>query len=321
MLAIFIFKTASWLSYHCPDRLRYALATVAGELYYWIARRHSSYADRNLQIVLGEPKINRRVRLMARRSFRNYAKYMLDFLRQPYLTPKYFHEAAGQVGWPILNEAMAKGKGVLVITPHFGNWDGAAMVVGMTGIKVSTVANDFKPPELNELIQGTRSRYNVKIYSPKDALRGLYTTLKNNGMVALLFDSPVEGDGVVVNFFGRPARFPSGPATIALRTGAELMLGYLARQPGNRTYYGMWEKPLSFETTGDRDKDIEIVTQAIAYTIEGLVRRHPDQWYMFRKLWLDENEIAEYEKRKAEAAAKPRRASRKVAKTESEQVS
>jgi len=299
VLIVRLYKIASWLCCYTPQRIRYTFAAVAGDLYYWLAREHSRKADRNMQIVLGEPKINRRVRLYARRSFRNYAKYMTDFLRQPYLTPEYMNQVTGQTGWEYIEQSLAHGKGLVLITAHYGSWDNAAMLIGLNGHKVSTVANDFNPPELNQLIQGSRRKHGLEIYSPKEALRGLYTTLKKNGIIALLFDSPVEGEGIVVNFFGKPARFPSGPAMIALRTGSKVMIGYVVRQPGNTSYYGFWTPPFDFELTGNREKDLVIMTQTMAEGIEKLVRRHPDQWYMFRKIWLDDAEIAEYLKQEA----------------------
>ncbi len=319
MLAVRLFKIASWFCYIIPARVRYPLAAVAGELYYWLARNHSRKADRNLQIVLGEPKINRRVRLMARRTFRNYAKYMVDFVRQSYPGVSPRPGFIGEGGWEYFNTELAKGKGLMLFTPHFGCWDAAIGLVSGHNYKLHSVANKMNPPELNDLIQGTRERMGVKIYTPEGALRGLYAALKNNETVVLLVDSPVKNEGVVVQLFGKPARFAPGPATIALKTGAPLMMGYVVRQPGNYTYYAVWEKPIQYELTGDKERDIQIITQAIASQIETLIRRHPDQWYMFRKIWLTEEETAKYyaERDQKENQKEARRKSRKAEAVES----
>jgi KDO2-lipid IV(A) lauroyltransferase len=312
-MAVKIYKTGSWLCWKIPPQISYRLAAVFGELYYWVARRHSRYADNNIRVVLGEKKVNRRVRLVARRSFRNYVKYMVDFLRLPHIDVDQINSKVVGVGWDHIAEALAAGKGAMLITPHFGNWDTAAALMPVHGYQVSTVAKDFEPPELNELIQGARRAQGLTIYSLKDSFRGLYTTLKNNGLVVLLLDSPLQSEGVVVDFFGSKARLASGPATLALRTGAKVLLGYIVRQPGNRQYYGCWEPPLRYELTGDKDRDIQIITQAIANAIENLVRRHPDQWYMFRPLFMSEAEVAEYHHRqRQERRTKTERQSRKV---------
>jgi KDO2-lipid IV(A) lauroyltransferase len=158
------YKTISWLLWKLPPWFTYPLAAFGGEVYYWLNRNHSHLADVNLQIVLGEPAINRRVRQVARRSFRNYVKYMVDFLRQPHLS---LHEIAALItssGWNYIEEAQTYGKGVMLISPHFGNWDGAAAVASAHGYKISSVAKDFDPPELNELLQGARRSKGIIIY-------------------------------------------------------------------------------------------------------------------------------------------------------------
>lgn len=302
-----IYKASSWLLWKLPTWLTYSLAAIGGEVYYWLRRDHSHYADLNLQIVLGEPSINRRVRQVARRSFRNYVKYMVDFLRQPHLTSQEIIALVTGTGWDYIEEALQYGKGVMLISPHFGNWDGAAAVAAAHGYNISTVAKDFEPPELNELLQGARRNKGIKIYSLKDSMRGLFSTLKNNNMVVLLLDSPLQNEGIVVNFFGRPVRFAAGPGTLVYMTGAKVVLGYLARQPGNRTFYGCWEPIMRYELIGERDHDIQAITQAIANSVEKLVRRHPDQWYMFHRIFLTDAEIAEYHQQQQSRTKKVRR--------------
>lgn len=308
------YKLASWLTWKLPPALTYAGATIGGELYYWLARQHSRNADYNMMIVLGEKQITRRVRQVARRSFRNYAKYMIDFLRQPHLSAQEIIALCTTSGWNYIEEASQQGKGVMLVTPHFGNWDGSAVVVVGHGYQYSAVAKDFDPPELNELIQGARRGKGIQIYSLKDSVRGLLSTLKNNGKVVLMLDSPLRNEGVMVKFFDRYVRMAGGPGTLVYRTGSRVVLGYIVRQPGNRSYYGCWEPPLQYELNGERDHDIEAITQAIATAIEKLVRRHPDQWYMFRSLFLSDEEVAEHQRQAAERARnKPARRPRQTA--------
>jgi Kdo2-lipid IVA lauroyltransferase/acyltransferase len=302
-----IYLIISKILYIVPTAPIYRLAAIGGEIYYWLNRRHSRKADENMRVVLGEPTVNRRVREVARRSFRNYCKYMVDFLRQQHTQHGEFEALCMVGGWQHLTQSLDKNKGIVLVTPHFGNWDGAAVVVMQYGVTMHSVAKDFEPKDLNDLVQGARRRKGLVIYSPKEALRGLYTALKTNEIVVLLIDSPVEGDGVVVDFFGKPARFASGPAMLAYRSGAAIMFGYVVRQPGDTGTYGIWEPPLEYETTGDRDQDILNITQKFAKAMEKAIRRHPDQWYMFRKLWLDEAEFSEYQKSQELAATRPKK--------------
>lgn len=291
----YTFKVASYTCYKAPIRVRSAVAAVGGELYYWLARTHSRKADENIRRVLGEKEVNRKVRQVARRSFRNYVKYMTELLANPYMTEDQIEQAIASASWENLEGAISGDKGVMVVTVHFGNWDVAGSLVNTRGYKVTSVANSFKPADLNELIQGVRRKRGITIYSPEGALRGLYSAIKRREIVGLVIDSPLKSEGVVVDFFGAPARFAKGPAAIAIKTGVMVLVGFVARQPGNNTYYGMWGRPLDYKVTGNHDLDVQQLTQLIAYDVEKLIRRHPDQWYMFRHLWLNEAEIAEHQ--------------------------
>lgn len=315
-LLINAYKTAAWICCHVPQPILYRLAAVGGEVYYWTVRSHSRHADRNIRAALGEKTINRRVRWVARRSFRNYAKYMTDLLRQPSLSSNEISRmiTTSPEDWKHIEEGSAAGKGMVFSTPHFSNWDAAACVFLAHGYKLASVAKDFEPPELNELIQGARRGKGLKIFGLKDSLKGLFSTLKNNGAVVLLVDSPLQGEGIVVDFLDGKIRMPAGPATLVQRTGAKLIMGYIVRQPGNLNYYGMWE-PIEWESTGDKEKDLQLITQKIADQIATLVRRHPDQWYVFRRIFLSKQEIEEHEKSEAARPVRPAKAA-KVAQAE-----
>lgn len=287
------YKTAAWLCATIPQPILYPLAAGGGELYYWLVRSHSRNADENIRVALGEKEINQRVRLVARRSFRNYAKYMTDLLRQPSISNADIEAnvSTSPQDWEHISRGLALGKGLVFTSFHFSNWDAAACVFMAHGYKLASVAKDFEPPELNDLLQGARRGKGLHIFSLKDSLRGLITTLKNNGAVVLLVDSPLQNEGVIVDFLGGKVRMPTGPAILAQRTGAKIIMGYIVRQPGNNIYYGMWEPPLEWETTGDKEKDVQLITQKIADQIGEVVRRHPDQWYMFRRIFLTPAEV------------------------------
>jgi KDO2-lipid IV(A) lauroyltransferase len=99
----------------------------------------------------------------------------------------------------------------------------------------------------------------------------------------MMVDVVRPGDGVVVDFFGSPAEFSSAPARIAIRTGARVMPGVVARADGDpRTLTPCIDFGLAYEATGDEEADVLTLTQQIARSLEGFVRRFPDQWFAFR---------------------------------------
>lgn len=285
------FKAALGLARPLPRTLGYRLAALGGELYYWLNPRHSHRAVENYAIVLADDPRAPRVRDAARRSFRNYGKTLFDFLRLSHLDPDAIESDTFITGFEHLDAALAGGRGVLLVTLHFGNWDLAAALVAARGYPVSTLADRFTPPALDRLIAATRERAGLGII-PLDrgdkhghGLRRVARALRRGQVVALLIDRPQREGGVEVEFFGARAWLPSGPARFALRSGAPVLPCYLLRRPGDRTYLGAIEPPIPFVPSGDEGADVRALTQAIVERLEGPLRQYPDQWYMFRQMW------------------------------------
>jgi KDO2-lipid IV(A) lauroyltransferase len=303
-LKYYSFKLASYLADRLPLRFSYWVAKLVGDAIYLTWRRHSANAVSNMRRVLGPEAPWQMVKHTARRSFRNYAKTIVDFFRYPYMEGEDVRVAVPlRYGIEHLLEAYDRGKGVLLVTGHVGNWDLAGAVLMSYGLPVSAVADSFEPERLDDLINGSRERKGMKIIKlDTSSLRGIFTALKKGETVSLMIDRPEdEKGGVPVEFFGETAYMPAGPAAIALKTGAAVLVGYCMRRPGDKTFYGAVEPAIDYEhhLTGDKQRDIQMITQMIVNTIEDVIRRHPDQWYMFREMWprTDEHDAEVKQKR------------------------
>jgi KDO2-lipid IV(A) lauroyltransferase len=283
------FRIASYLSGKVPLRFAYWVGTIIGDIGYLFWKRHSANAVSNMRRVMGEAADWRVVKETARDSFRNYFKTLVDFVRFPHLDRDDIHKAVpSQQGWEHLDTALSKGKGVIAISAHFGNWDLAGALLGSHGLPVYAVADTFKPKKMDDLINGTRERYGTKIIKLETgSLKQIFTALKHNEIVLLLLDRPQPNEGVPVQFFGETAWLPEGPAAIALKTKASLIIGYCTRRRGDKTFQGAFEEPIEYEhlLTGNKEHDIQAITQEIARRMEEVIRRYPDQWYMFRQMW------------------------------------
>ncbi len=283
------FRSVSYASGKVPLRFAYWVGAAVGDFIYLTWKTHSANAVSNMRRVMGDNADWRVVKETARDSFRNYAKTLVDFLRFPHLDAQDIREAIPSPrGWEHLDEALAKGKGVLAITGHFGNWDLAGALLGSRGLPLYAVADTFKPQKMDELINGTREKNGLKIIKLEaGSLKQIFMALKHNEIVMLLFDRPQGEEGVPVQFFGETAWLPAGPAAIALKTRAAIVIGYCARKRGDKTFFGAFEPPIEYEhlLTGDKERDIQIITQQIVSRMEEVIRRYPDQWYMFRQMW------------------------------------
>jgi KDO2-lipid IV(A) lauroyltransferase len=119
----------------------------------------------------------------------------------------------------------------------------------------------------------------------EQTLKPLFRALARNQLVGIVVDRPLpEGEGVTVEFFGQMISWPSGPAALALRTGAQIVTGYLVRTSDGR-FKGEFFPPLKFQPSDDKFEDLRRLSQKIVTLQEELIRRYPDQWYMFRRMW------------------------------------
>ena len=268
-----------------PRSLAYLLACGLADLsfLFWWPLRRTTMA--NLRPVLGPEADHWDVVQAARRSLRNYGKYLVDFLRLPALSPSDIQRLFRFSGWDVIDAALREGRGVVLIGLHMGNWDMGGAALALRDYPLNVVVEPFRPRRLNEWVQETRRRLGMRTI-PMESLVAITRALRRSEVLALLIDRPDPLNGVWVSFCNAVTRVPAGAATLALRTGAMVVTAGVVRLPDN-TYLGVADAAPPFEPTGDLARDVQHLTQLIMTSLEGLVRRYPDQWYMFRPMWVE----------------------------------
>ena len=280
------FRFISWLAGHVPVWFSYWVGGRVADFIYTFWHEHSGNAVSNMARVLGPTATSAQVRRAARLSFQNYILVLVDFVRIPYLKVEAIEREMQASGMEYLEAARARGKGVILVACHSGNWDFGGAVLSRYSLPITAVADMFEPPRLNEYVIAMRKQMGVNtIPADPAALRKLFEALRRNEIVMLFVDRPVPGDGVAVQFFGETAWVPPGPAAIALKTGATIVPGYFIRQPNGRSWRGAFDPPIPVTPTGNKERDTATVTQAIMDYMEAVIRRSPAQWYMFRPMW------------------------------------
>ncbi|CAA9256330.1 MAG: hypothetical protein AVDCRST_MAG26-2120 [uncultured Chloroflexia bacterium] len=216
-------------------------------------------------------------------------KNYYDLLRSHAVSAAELAETVETRGLDNLLAALARGKGVLVAVPHMGNVQLAAEpIVARVNTPILTIVEKMQDPAIHAIMNGLRRRENVSVVEigPESA-REVVRTLRAGNIVVLASDRTVAGATVEVKFFGATARVPSGPALLALRTGASLLTAYTYRQPDNRSVVVV-DPPLVPERTGDLQADVQRTMQAVMYVLESYIRSRPAQWLMTESVWVDE---------------------------------
>jgi lauroyl/myristoyl acyltransferase len=269
-----------------PLRVAYAVAATLGFAGYYVWPPGRRAMTRNYRRVLrGAPsdEVNR----VARASLVNYFRYLADFVRFPSLSPEALRSAVeGADAFAALDRALERGKGAVVVCMHFGNWDLGAGAAAARGYSLTAVVEKFEDDRLDAMVVDSRRRLGMNVVKMEKAGPSLIRALRRNGLLALLIDRPVPGDGVKVRFFGEEVEVPAGPARLALMTGAKVVPAAFVRLDGRRQdVRTLADFSIDYRPTGDTAADVRNLTQAIMDVHEGYIRRYPEQWYMFREMW------------------------------------
>ncbi len=185
-----------------------------------------------------------------------------------------------------VRQALKKGRGVFMLTGHFGNWELMSAAFALRfNVKGAVIVRpaDFAPAD--RLLKRLRSRFGTEIIPKKRAMKKLLAAKKENKIIGTLLDQNVDWyEGVFVPFMGKPACTNKGFAVVALRTGCPVIPSFSVRQPDGR-YRVVFGDEVSLQKTGDKIKDTEENTALFTQIIEKYVRQYPDQWFWFHKRW------------------------------------
>jgi KDO2-lipid IV(A) lauroyltransferase len=178
-----------------------------------------------------------------------------------------------------LEAAKAKGKGVIVALPHVGSWEWGGSFLASLGHPMTAVAEALEPPALFRWFAKKRAAIGITIV-PLGQASGptLLRTLKEGGVVGLVSDRDIQGNGIKVDFFGESIAIPPGPATLALRTEATLLVAACYSGPRDG-HHAVISPPLEIERSESFRTDVKALTQVLAHELEDAIRRAPQQWH------------------------------------------
>ena len=219
-------------------------------------------------------------------TFESYAAYWLEAFRLPSLTPAELDAGMTYEGYEHLERSLHRGKGTIIVLPHLGCWEWTGFwITQVVGVPLTAVVERLEPPELFDWFVDFRTKlgFNVVPLGP-DAGREVLAALKRNDLVTLLCDRDIDGSGVEVEFFGERTTLPAGPATLALRSGADLIPAAMYQRPGG-VHHGLIRPPLPVERRGKLREDVTRITQDIAHVLEDLIRAEPTQWHLMQPNW------------------------------------
>lgn len=248
-------------------------------------RSKRAVIERNLQRV--DPSLRGlALRRASQRAFDSYMRYYSESFRLPSLSTEHVNRCFTVDGYHHLEEAMAKGNGVIFAIPHLGGWEWAGRWMADRGLHMTVIVEPLQPPELFEWFTKLRSDLGMNVVPlGPDAAPTIMSTLRSNGLVCLLSDRDIQRSGVEVEFFGEKTTLPAGPAMLGIRGNTPVLPVAIYFTDSTDGHHAVIRPPVPLEKVGSLRDSVAVGTQAIARELEVLIRQAPEQWHMFQPNW------------------------------------
>lgn len=269
-----------------PARYLYEFANGLSNIGYRFAKKQRKIALDSLSIAFGDTLPRERLEQIAKDSFTLMAKSAVELLflmDRPELLKKRVHIE----GLENLDQALARGKGVILVSAHFGNFPLLMSKIALSGYDISGIMRPMHDLRVEKIFVKKRDRLNVKtIYSqPRNVcVNKTIEVLRNNGIVFIPIDQNFGTGGVFVDFFGRKAATATGPVVLAQRTGATLLPCFIIRRKDD-THELIFEPPMVLEEGRNSQGTVLINIQKLTNVIESYIRRYPADWGWIHRRW------------------------------------
>ena len=255
---------------------------IAFVSFYFVPVRKKHVID-SLSLAFPE-KPQKEIKQIAKNTYKTFMKTVIEMAFFTVLSDETIQNMIWYENEELIEQALARGKGLIFMSAHFGNWELTALAFSKRR-KVSVMVAKQSNPLVDKMINDIRTKrgFNAIDKDDKMAFRSVIKTLRANESLAFLADQDAGKLGVFVPFFGRQASTPKGPALFAIKTGCSIMVAFGVRQPDQTIKLKFTEIPLP--DTGNEEEDIRIINAEYSRMLEEAVRKNPEHWFWFHRKW------------------------------------
>ena len=262
-----------------PLRFSYWIAERVADIWYFSSPRIRNNVAYNLSLLPGLPIGGRQTPAHTRKTMRNFARVVTEFLYLPRLNRDNIGQLVDLKTFAGLGQRMA-GRPTILVTAHLGNWELAAVVIAMLGVDLHVVVYDHPDRRVARLFRRHREAKGLKVMSVKQAARSIMRVLRTSS-VGIVGDRDYSGQGTEAVFLGVKVSVPTAYAGLAVSMQAPVIAGFLIRHDDGK--YRLTLDEIVYDPLGDRKAPEEIVQDCIRIFEKG-VEKHPEQWYFFERV-------------------------------------
>ncbi|MBU0895503.1 MAG: lysophospholipid acyltransferase family protein [Candidatus Omnitrophica bacterium] len=276
-------RCLAFILYLVPLSVALATAGLLGRIAFRVVGKYRKLTVDNLRFAFPE-KSQREINSIAVKVFENLGKTAVEFVNFPKINKSNLDRFVRVENIGLLDDELKKGKGVIILTAHFGNWEMLALTIKVKEYPGSVVGRRLYFHKYDRYLNYLRRINNVNVIYRDQSPRNILKVLKAGGIIGMLADQDVDSvEGVFVDFFGKPAYTPVGPAALAMASGAAILPAFIIRRAGRHIL--MIDKPIEIANTGDREADLLANTRRWSDVVESYIKRYPDQWVWMHRRW------------------------------------
>lgn len=278
------FQCVRWTVLILPLKSAQRFGAFIGRFAFTILSKRRNIALDNLSHAFPEKTQEERIAI-AKGAFQNYGIALIELLWFPNLHDAALRSLVKADNIEIIDQGYQRGKGVIMLSGHFGNWELIALGVAyLSKHPVSIIVQTQSNKRVNDVINRHRCLLGNSVIPLGMSVRETITILKSGGIVAMAPDQSGPMEGVYVDFFGRRVASHQGPAALALRTGATMIIGFMIRQP-DWTYEAILEEIPMADLNGYSEDHVRELTQRHTAILEKFIRQYPDHWLWMHRRW------------------------------------
>ena len=252
--------------------------------YVWGSRREIAIENLRKSLLSGAIIISEPEEKIIRDSFKNFGRSLIEIIKIYYGFGKKIIDSVEVEGIENFNQSRSKGKGIILLTGHCGNWELLAIMASVRAFPISIVARPINNPYINKIVESARKKYGNAVIYKQGALKSIITTLRDNGCVGILMDQAVlPEEGYVIDFLGRGAWTTKMLALIARKTGAAVVPAFIHRTDNGHKIKIYPEVELS--ESDEKEIALREDMKKFSGFIEDYIREHPSEWLWIHRRW------------------------------------
>lgn len=287
MLGYYIVKLFSKLMCISPRFVRNMLAHFLGSVAVLVVPRwRMQMAEANIRECLGVS--DERAKQIAADSLHRFGRMVIEVMRFPLLNEKTIHEQVQVEGLEYLEAAYAEGKGVIMATGHYGNWELLGATVALHGYPMLSITRKQNNSHMDKAINEFREMVGQQVtYNRgKHGLLAISRMLKEKNLLGVLFDQDTNDDGVELDLFGKRSIIPMGAAALSRLYGSPILPIFMHNNDDGTCCAKIYP-PLYTPKTGDKERDFYQVTRKLVDILEMEIINHPEMWFWVHDRWKD----------------------------------